>query len=357
MHRLALPLLVLLFASLSIITLQSIYPSGVPSQLLAFVLGGGAYIGAYSISFSFWKKVVPVLFIIITVLLVGTFILGKTTKGSTRWIAFGSMQVQPSQLAKPLLLLYLCGVLVKTSKKQIKTRVVPLAFAVLPIILVFIQPDLGTAMILSAGCIASLYFSNVSFKYLSVLSVLVVFVAVTSWSFLLRDYQKQRILTFLSPTEDQLGQGYHASQAIIAVGSGKLTGRGLGHGVQSNLRFLPERQTDFLFASYAEELGFIGVLFLFFLYIVFFTLIASIASRVKDPVGYAYSWSFISLLFVQTAMNLGMNLGILPIAGVTLPFMSLGGSSVIAILFGLGLLSSAYRANPRRHLVEIHSFV
>ncbi len=357
MHRFALPLLVLLFASLSLIILQSIYPSGVPSQLLAFVLGGVAYLSAYNIPFSFWKKIALSLFICITVLLVGTFILGKTTKGSTRWIAVGSMQAQPSQLAKPLLILYLCGVLGASSKKHSKSMLVSVAYAILPIFLVFIQPDLGTAMIISAGFLASLYFSHIPLKYLGILCVGILIICVTSWSLLLRDYQKQRILTFLAPTEDQLGQGYHASQAIIAVGSGKLMGRGLGHGVQSNLRFLPERQTDFLFASFAEELGFIGVLFLFFLYIVFFAMLISLASRVKDPVGHAYSWSFISILFIQTAMNIGMNLGILPIAGVTLPFMSLGGSSVIAILFGLGLLSSAYRANPRRHLVEIHSFV
>ena len=153
-------------------------------------------------------------------------------------------------------------------------------------------------------------FSNVSFKYLGLLCVAVVLIGATSWSFLLRDYQKQRILTFLAPTEDQLGQGYHASSTIIAVGSGKLTGRGLGHGIQSNLRFLPERQTDFLFASYAEELGVCWRHFsLFPLCSIFYASYITCISS-KRPNRSRLFWSFISILFVQTAMNMGMNLGI-----------------------------------------------
>jgi len=341
------------------------YPSGIPAQLLAFVLGGCVYVGAYSLPFSFWKRVAPFLFISIVLALLFTLVLGKTTKGSTRWIAFGSMQIQPSQLAKPILILYFCtylGLLYEYQKNKklqhaytnIATHI---AYAATPIALVFLQPDLGTALILMVGYGASLYFSHIPLKVFGILILAGVLIGGFGWSYILKDYQKQRLTSYLAPTEGQLEEGYQASQAMIAVGSGKVLGRGLGHGVQSGLRFLPERQTDFMFASYAEELGFVGVAMLYVLYGIFFTLLILLTSRVKDSTGYAYAWAFIAHLFAQTAMNVGMNLGMLPIAGVTLPLMSLGGSSVIAICFGLGLLVSAYRANPKRHLVEIHSFV
>ncbi|HKY74422.1 MAG TPA: FtsW/RodA/SpoVE family cell cycle protein [Patescibacteria group bacterium] len=356
MERFLLPLLCTVLVIISLVMLQSIYPAGVVTQLVAFGIGIGAYFTVSSIPFSFWKKTAVPLFVFIVVMLFITIVVGKTTNGSTRWISLIGMQFQPSQTAKPLLGLYLCVLLLQTGKKK-KNIYKHLAFGLTPILLVFLQPDLGTALILTAVFGAALYFCDIPIKVLLGIAVVSLLISGVGWKFFLHDYQRNRVLTYIDPVSDLLGRGYHASQATISVGSGKVIGRGLGHGVQSGLRFLPERQTDFMFASYAEELGFMGVLLLFSLYIALFVFLFYISSKIIDPVGKAFSLVTISSLFVQSAMNIGMNIGLLPIAGVTLPFLSLGGSSVISILFAFGLISSAYHANPQRHLVEIRSFV
>ena len=334
--------------------LQSIYPSGVLSQLFAFLVGAGVYVFAFSIPFSIWKGLSVPLFVLVCVALIVTLVLGKTTKGSTRWVSFGSAQFQPSQVTKPLLALYLCVLL--RQKKQSK-KLARIMLAALPIFLVFAQPDLGTTLVLISAFTLSLYFSQIQLKILFGLTTLGLCIGAISWSLVLRDYQKQRILSFLSPTEDVLGRDYHTNQSIIAIGSGKIVGRGLGHGTESSLRFLPERQTDFMFASYAEELGLVGIVLLLFLYMLLFAVLLWMSMKIVDPVGKGFTLTMIGTLFVQTGMNIGMNLGLLPITGITLPLISLGGSSIISIFFTFGLIASAYRANPRRHLVEIRSFV
>lgn len=352
MTTFVLPLLSILFASLSLIMLKSIYPQGVLSQFIACILGLLTYWVTSYVPFSLWKKWSVILFVLVCISLVFTFGLGKTTKGSTRWIAVGSAQFQPSQAAKPILALYLCTLLYIKKRKMWQV-----ASALLPISLVFIQPDLGTTLILVAIAFLSLYTCGVSRRTLGLLACIVGLFGIIGWTFVFRDYQKQRLLSFLTPASDALGQGYHAQQAIIAVGSGKFFGRGLGHGVQSSLRFLPERQTDFMFASYAEELGFVGVLLLFVLYLLFFFSLIHLSFRIHDPTGKGLALTIVGALYIQTIMNIGMNIGLLPIAGVTLPLLSLGGSSFISIFFALGLIASAYKANRSRHLVEIRGFV
>lgn len=354
MYKYSLSLICSIFAVLSLMMLRSVYPSGVPLQLFAFLVGAGVYIFAFSVPFSIWKGLSVPLFVLVCVALIITLVLGKTTKGSIRWVSVGSAQFQPSQVTKLLLALYLCVLLTQKKKSKKLARV---ALATLPILLVFAQPDLGTALVLVSAFALSLYFSQVPLKILFGLTALGMFIGAISWSLILRDYQKQRILSFLSPTEDVLGRDYHANQSVIAIGSGKIFGRGLGHGTESSLRFLPERQTDFMFASYAEELGLVGVVLLLFLYMLLFAVLLWMSAKIIDPVGKAFTLTMIGTLFVQTGMNIGMNLGLLPITGITLPLISLGGSSIISILFTFGLIASAYRANPRRHLVEIRSFV
>ncbi|MBI5151128.1 MAG: FtsW/RodA/SpoVE family cell cycle protein [Candidatus Pacebacteria bacterium] len=352
MTKVVLPFLSLLFACLSLVMLKSIYPQGVFSQFFAFTLGFITYGITSSLPFSFWKKWSILLFILVCTSLVFTFALGKTTNGSTRWIAVGTAQFQPSQATKPILALYLCTLLYSKKKK-----IWQLVFALLPIFLVFIQPDLGTALILLVITFLSLYTCGISARTLGMFVFLMSLFGTIGWTFVFHDYQKQRLFSFLAPASDTLGQGYHAQQAIIAVGSGKFFGRGLGHGVQSSLRFLPERQTDFMFASYAEELGFVGVLLLFLLYLLFFFSLIHLSFRIHDPAGKGLALTIVGALSVQTMMNIGMNIGLLPIAGVTLPLLSLGGSSIVSIFFALGLLASAYKANRSRHLVEIRGFV
>jgi rod shape determining protein RodA len=368
-------LIIVAFGAVSLTMLSSIYPTGVTVQAFAFLLGIIAFFVTAYTPFAFWKQSVSAIMIIITCLLLFTLILGKTTKGSTRWLSIGPVQFQPSQLAKPIVSLYLCSYLMLQSKrkkekvrfafKQSKPsfsgkflqKIKPYSPVAASILLVFLQPDLGTALILLASAGFAIYFSGVSLRVLLSIVGATACVAVLSWFVLLRDYQKQRIVTFLSPTQDMLGAGYHATQSVVTVGSGQLLGRGLGHGVQTDLRFLPERQTDFFFASLAEELGFVGSMLVFLLYFMLFFLCFRFAGEIQDTIGKAFAFSLAGSLAVQTTMNLGMNLGLLPIAGVTLPLLSLGGSSVISILFGLGIMASALQANTTRRLVEIHSFV
>ncbi|NTU99404.1 FtsW/RodA/SpoVE family cell cycle protein, partial [Candidatus Falkowbacteria bacterium] len=206
--------------------------------------------------------------------------------------------------------------------------------------LIILQPDFGSAMLLFTLWLIIIILAGLEKKYLVTLFFIVVVLFVGAWSFYFKDYQKQRILTFVNPSFNPLDQGYNVAQAIIAVGSGGMTGRGIGFGSQSQLKFLPESQTDFIFAVVAEELGFLGVgLVLIFFSLFFYRCLANL-KNVKSDFGVFFVLGAVSLVFVEMFINIGMNLGILPVIGIALPFLSYGGSSVIANLAMVGVLQS-----------------
>ncbi len=209
-----------------------------------------------------------------------------------------------------------------------------------PVVLVLFQPDLGSALLLLGMWGAVVLFAGIKKRYLLALAVCAAAAGWLAWTVLFADYQRARILTFLDPSTDPLGQGYNVTQAIIAVGSGGLFGRGLGFGSQSQLKFLPESQTDFIFAVIAEELGFIGVSLVIGAFFMLFFRLERLAARTEDDFTSFLLLAIGSVLFLQFCVNAGMNLGLLPVTGVGLPLVSYGGSSLIFTLLMLGVAES-----------------
>ena len=291
----------------------------------------------------------PMYFLTI-LLLVFVSILGFETRGSVRWIPLGFINIQPSEFAKPVMILFLAYF---WSQRKITWTEISKSFLwILPVLgLVFKQPDLGTTLTLGVVWVGCLIGAGISFKK-TVLLLLIFTITIPLSLSHLQDYQKQRLTSFLSPEQDPLGQGYNIIQSTIAVGSGQIVGKGLGQGTQSRLQFLPEFRTDFIFAAMAEELGFLGsgVILLIYLFLISYSL--RVASRSADFFGFLICIGTAVMLLFQTAVNIGMNVGIVPITGVTLPLISYGGSSLIATIIALGLVASVSRF--RRPIDYLH---
>ena len=280
------------------------------------------------------------------VLLIVVFFLGIETRGVLRWIPLGPINIQPSEFAKPALILFLAQFWSKrypTGMNILKS----LAWSIPAILLIFKQPDLGSTITIAGIWAVMVFVSGISPKKLLIVCMSVLILVPLIWQTLV-PYQKQRIAGFLSPESDPLGKGYNLIQSQIAVGSGELTGRGLGRGTQSRLQFLPEFRTDFIFSAISEEMGFLGSFLILSIYIslVFFCL--RIGGQTLDRFGYLIICGVSSMMLFQTLINVGMNIGIVPITGITLPLISYGGSSLIATLLCLGLVSSV--ANFRRRV-------
>lgn len=342
---------VMVLAILSLTTLFSIDLSLFRSQLIFFIVGVFAFFIFFQANYKTVKVYSMPIYIISIVLLLVVLIVGTETRGSVRWLEFLGFRVQFSEILKPFLAISLSSYLSSHNNHSFKTIFLGICFLMPIFFLVFLQPDLGNA--LTYLMVTILTFIVFGFPLRFFLSGLI-FVTILSpmiWKFL-HDYQKARILTFLSPN-DPLGLSYNAVQSIIAVGSGMLFGRGLGLGTQSGLQFLPERHTDFIFATLSEELGVIGAIlvvltFAFLLYRIFV-----IYSSQEDLFGKIFSIAAFSLIFSQFFINIGMNIGIVPIVGITLPFISYGGSSLLSNFILLGILSSLNRGEASKRVLEI----
>lgn len=293
----------------------------------------------------------PVICVSSILFLLLPFLVGTVTRGSIRWIPIGNFTVQPSELVKPFLALFSAWY---WSKENFSfKRFFNYLLMFLPIIvLIFIQPDLGSTLVVLSIFIGSILFSKISFKQFLVL-VLPALLLIPLFWFLLHDYQRMRMVHFLKPYSDPLGEGYNLIQSKIAVGSGGFLGRGLGRGTQSHLAFLPERYTDFIFASLAEELGFIGSLAVVVLYLILFLRILKIAFLAKERQYFLLTITLFFYLFFQTVVNIGMNIGFMPITGITLPFISYGGSSLLTTMISLGILENVSRRNSPDSFLEI----
>jgi len=206
--------------------------------------------------------------------------------------------------------------------------------------LVLIEPDLGSAIVIFVIWLGLLSVSKMNKKHLAILLLSAVVLSIFSWSFVLKPFQKERIYTFLNPSKDPTGSGYNVMQSIIAVGSGSLTGRGVGRGFQSQLKFLPERQTDFIFASTAEELGLFASIFILLMFGIILLRLIRIARQARDNFGMYLTLGIFFMLLVQVVINIGMNIGLLPVTGIPLPFFSYGGSSLLTTMLSLGLVQS-----------------
>ncbi len=274
---------------------------------------------------------------LVLLLLLLPYFFGVVTRGAVRWIPLGSFSLQPSELVKPLLIVIFSAYLT-VSQKLIGYMVLLL----LPFVLIFNQPDLGTGLVVAAIWLGLLFNSRVDRRQL--LGLLAVILVCLPLGFsLLQPYQKQRLISFVNPYADPAGSGYQVIQALIAVGSGGWFGQGLGRGSQSQLQFLPERQSDFIFSAMTEELGFAAGLILIGSYLWLLRRLLKIAKNVQDEFGRLRVIGVLTMFWFQVAVTIGMNLGLMPVTGITLPLMSSGGSSLLSVMVSLGLVSSVWK--------------
>jgi len=311
-------------------------------QLIAMVAGLLIFFAASVTQHVFFRSFAKIFYAVSLALLVAVLFLGRTIRGTTGWFVFGGFSFQPVELAKVGVILILAYIISNFGRRFER----PLFFfgtgivTLLAIILILFQPDLGSAALIGLIWFGLMLLVGTRKIYLFGLIFSVVLAVVFSWFFVLHDYQKARLLTFIYPDRDPLGAGYNINQSIIAVGSGKWLGRGLGFGSQSQLRFLPEAQTDFIFSVIGEELGFAGAGVLLVLYGIVLWRLVLIMKRTNDDFVSATVGGIAILLFIQFLVNVGAEIGLLPLTGVTLPFVSYGGSSLIVNLFLIGVAES-----------------
>lgn len=278
-------------------------------------------------------------------LLVGTYFFGVVANGSRRWLDIGIFQFQPSELLKIFLIVFLAQLFAqkRSFMQQRFLFLRGLVYTAIPTIIIFLQPDLGSALILATIFVVMALHARLPKKQIILFFSLIIISIPLLW-FVMHDYQKGRIKSFINPQQYSSGASYNMSQAMISVGSGRVFGKGLGLGKQSKLRFLPEYHTDFAFSSFVEQFGLLGGGMLVSLYMTFFILLFIRIMQFMprgDPneqYRYYYTLGFSAFIIMQTCINIGMNVGILPVAGITLPFISYGGSSLITFIIGLALL-------------------
>lgn len=279
-----------------------------------------------------------IFYIVSIALLILTLLIGSNIRGSVRWINLGLFNLQTSEIVKPLLAIFYSSYLTQNKTTKWPEILKFLLLSVIPVILVLVQPDLGSALTLICLPLVLLIFTG-QIKKLLIIGAVFLAIAIPLESKVLKPYQKQRIETFVNPYKDPQGAGYNVIQATIAVGSGGIFGKGVKLGTQSHLNFLPERHTDFIFASFVEEFGLVGATVLLAAYYAILSTILRTATALKDKRTSYLSLSVFTIFAFQTIVNVGMNLGVMPVTGITLPLFSYGGSSLLsfAILVGLEL--------------------
>jgi len=304
-----------------------------------------------SINYQFWSDYYKIFLIVSFILLTGVLIVGKTFSGTQGWFEFWGQTVQPVEFVKIALVIFLARYFSQHIKdtRAIKHILITGAVSFSLVILVILQPDFGSAMILLVIWLAIIFLLPLKKKYFINLILWLLILAVISWFFVLKDYQQERILTFISPQRDPLGASYNVTQSVIAVGSGNLIGRGLALGSQSQLNFLPAQQTDFIFAVIAEELGFIGAGILLLLFMSLFYRLYKIVINTQDSFGIFVIIGCTTFLVSHLFVNIGMNVGLAPVVGLPLPLVSSGGSSLIATMMALGIVNNIHLRNKEKY--------
>jgi rod shape determining protein RodA len=325
-------------------------------QIKRFLLGLAVMFVVAFVPIWFWRNMAGLAYGLSILLLLGVEFFGSVGMGAQRWIEIGPLRLQPSELAKVTLVMMLAAYYdwldIRKTSRPIWVMI-PAALIMLPTVLVLGQPDLGTALLLMTGGVVVMFCAGVSWYYFSAVAALLggavtaVFISRgTDWQ-LLKDYQYRRIDTFLDPSSDPLGAGYHISQAKIALGSGGWAGRGFMQGTQSRLNFLPEKHTDFIFTTLAEEFGFIGAFSLLVLYALVLAFCISSAIQNKDRFASLLTLGIAATFFFYFAVNMLMVMGLAPVVGVPLPLVSYGGSAMLVLLAAFGLVQSAHIHRPR----------
>lgn len=338
-----------LLCAISLLTLYSAtyaeQESFFNKQLLFVIAGSFLMIGLSFFDYRIFKNnsfLSLILFGVGLLILGAVFIFGKEIRGSLSWFYFGRFSFQPIEFVKLVIIIVLAKYfsLRHVELYQMRHIIISGIYVIIPTILVMLQPDLGSAFILLFIWLGIILIAGIRRFHFFLLMLTGSLLAVAGWFFLLKDYQKERILTFLDPNLDPLGGGYSRIQSLIAIGSGGFWGRGLGHGTQGQLGFLPENHTDFMLASFSEEWGFLGVIFLFIIFSVIFYRLTKNSLESRNNFAKFFITGVTIMLISQLVINAGMNMGLLPITGIPFPFLSYGGSSLITIFIALGIVQS-----------------
>jgi rod shape determining protein RodA len=351
---------VLLLVVIGLITIFSVSYSGETANFLNFrkqiffaLIGLFGMFFAASVDYRMLKNYSGLFYAIIFFLLGAVLVWGKLTRGTAGWFNFGYFSLQPAEFAKIVLIIVLAKCLSDLGNYSHTTKKILVSgtYVALPVLLILLQPDLGSALVIMFIWFGLLCMFGLKKKQLAFFLIMGIMVSSVSWVFVLKDYQKARIMTFVAPQSDPLGRGYNVLQSMVAIGSGSFWGKGLGHGSQSQLNFLPEKHTDFIFAVIAEEMGFIGGALVLLLFAVIFYRLFVIADEAQDNFGKLMVLGTVFMLVFHMTVNIGMNMGIMPVTGIPLPFVSYGGSSLIAFSIMIGIVQSVY-INGRRYRFE-----
>lgn len=318
---------------LSTIVLRSIAPSIFPVYFIYLGFSLLVFWIFSQIDFDIVSLFSKHFYVLSLILLVITLIIGSVTRGTIRWIPIGPLSLQPAEIVRPLLLVFFANFIVER-KLTFKRFIWALIFLLIPVTLILVQPSLGVSVLTVVGFLGVVLSGNFDKKYLLSLVGIGIVLAPLTWM-IMKPYQKDRLINF--------GKDYNTAQSIIGVGSGELMGRGIGRGVQTQLAFLPEKQTDFIFSSVSEELGFVGAGLMLLATVVILFSLTKFMENAVNPAGRAYLAGFTLTYLVQVFIHTGMNMGIMPVTGLPFPLVSSGGSSLLATMIGLGIALGAYK--------------
>lgn len=285
------------------------------------------------------------------------FVIGHISKGAESWFHVGGVAFQPSDLMKLGLIIVLAKYFSRRHIEiaNIRHIIVSGVYAFIPFVLVVLQPDFGSAMVLFFIWLGLVFVSGISIKHLAIVGAIGGLMFVLAWNFAFKEYQKARIVNFINPLQDIRGTGYNAYQSTVAVGSGGLFGKGVGYGTQSRLNFLPEYKTDFIFAAFAEEWGFVGSILLLIFFFIIFLKLASYAFVADSTFEALFTYGVMIWIITHVVVNIGMNIGIMPITGIPLPFMSYGGSHLLAEYLALGICAGMRRYSRSGHKYQMNN--
>ena len=341
-------ILLLLISSIGVALLYSIagasWEPWALNQIIRILISLVVLILISLVNIGFWYKLANPLYLFSIFLIFLTFVLGKEVSGATRWIDLYFFSFQPAEITKIFVILALAKYFhsIKLQSYDIKQRIFfPLLILFIPVLLIFKQPDLGTALIIFFSGIIVLFLSGVQIKTFVLSGIGSLILLPIFWTFL-EDYQKSRFINFLDQQSNILGANYHITQSKIALGSGGFFGKGFLEGTQSHLNFIPELETDFIFSVLGEEFGFLGILFLFFLYFILICWTTKISLESKNYFSKIFGISFIASFFLVIFSNIGMVTGIIPVVGVPLPLCSYGGTAIVSNFIGFGIILSGY---------------
>ncbi len=341
---------VLILISIGLIIILSTSYSSVGTDLMNFkkqfifsLIGIVTMFMVSFLNFRTLKNYTGIFYIFACFILLAVLFSGSLVRGTSSWFSFGSFNFQPSEFVKIVVIIIMAKYLSRNAyANDIKKIIISGIYIFLPVILILSQPDFGSAMVIVFVWFSMLFASGIKKKFVLLMMILGLIIASASWVYVLKDYQKDRVVTFVNPQSDPKGSGYNVNQSIIAIGSGEFWGKGLGHGSQSQLNFLPEKHTDFIFAVIAEEMGFVGVMLVLIVFGVIFFRFFKIIEETQDNFGKFLVIGTTLMLMFHVVVNIGMNIGVMPVTGIPLPFISYGGSSLISFLISIGIVQGVY---------------